>query len=73
MIDDLIHPHLRKYPELKLLDTSLRALVENDLVKSAEMTMRYDSPFLIRKLLAGEDGHRKRRGRPRLGSRKKKT
>jgi len=61
IIDDLIHPELRKHPELKLLDIFLHFMVEDNPAKSVEKTLRYDTPFLMKKLLPKEKGKPVRR------------
>lgn len=47
IVDDLIHPYVRKYPELKLVDILLHYAIEGDPPRSLKKTLRYDVPKLI--------------------------
>jgi hypothetical protein len=47
VIDDIVHPQIRKHPELKVVDVLLHFIVEGDPARSAKKTIRYDLPGLI--------------------------
>jgi len=52
IVDDLIHPYVRKYPELKLVDILLHFVIEGDPRRSLGKTLRYDIPELIDEIAA---------------------
>lgn len=47
IIDDVVHPQIRKHPELKVIDILLHFIVEGDPVRSVKKTIHYDLPDLI--------------------------
>jgi hypothetical protein len=63
IIDDLIHPHVRKHPELKVADILLHFIVEDDPAMSLAKTFRYEVPKLIEELPSSRRKGRRRRGK----------
>ena len=47
IVDDLIHPYVRKYPRLKALDILLHFAIEGDPLRSLRKTIRYELLGLI--------------------------
>jgi len=61
IIDDVVHPQLKKYPELKLVDLLLHSIVEGDPVRSIGKTIRYDLPELMDAIYKKSTNRRRRR------------
>jgi hypothetical protein len=65
IVDDLIHPQIRKHKELKALDLLLHFLIEDDPAKSLSKMLRYDIVPLVDSLVLAEGQARPRRRRRR--------
>jgi hypothetical protein len=63
IIDDVVHPQIRKHPELKVVDVVLHFIVEGDPVRSAGKTIHYDFPKLVDALTKQKRATQKKKGR----------
>jgi hypothetical protein len=48
LIDELVHPHFKRYPALILVDGLLHAAVEGDPEASLRKFLRYNAPMLLK-------------------------
>ena len=53
LIDELVHPHFKRYPVLILLDSLLHAAVEHDPEASLRKFLRYNAPKLLKYFTKG--------------------
>jgi hypothetical protein len=50
LVDQLVHPHIKRYPALILADGLLHALVEQDPETSIRKFVRYNANLVLRQL-----------------------